>query len=584
MESPVSDEQLWSWVDRSAPELAAHLAAHPEDGPRVAELRACIAAADARMPPQIGSCRPTRRLGEGGMGVVFEAEQVMPRRRVAVKVLREAMLGDARAEARFRRESDALARLVHPSIASVYEAGVTDTGLPYLILELVDGEPLSAHISAGDLPFRRRLEVFLEIVRAVEFAHSQGVLHRDLKPSNVLLTRDGKAKIVDFGLAQIATGEVAASPPLTESGRLLGTLEYMSPEQARGNTAAVDTRSDVYALGVILYELLEGVRPLDVGTHSLPDAVRLVCEAEPKRLRVRGAMRLRDLQAIVDRAIAKEKDHRYATAKALADDVERYLDGRPVEVRRVGWFARTAARIRRRPARFMMITAAAALALWAAAMTAYRVGALGRISPNWYATASPFERIAWVGDQPIVDVGGKRYELASINGLDAAYVVGFCKQTAEHSWRKRISEDLLQVLNRLGSWSVFRADLGLRELDGGRIVTLSGVTMAPRLRQEIWRERVAWRGPGWRVVGGKAFQGDVDATRRLIRYGPLEGEALHRRIEAIRYVGTYDPYDFACEVLGRSPDATLSADVVDADTGVRHSIDPALRFVELRRR
>jgi len=289
------------------------------------------------------------------MGVVYEAQQRDPERRVALKVLRGGRLADEMQLRLFRREAQTLARLIHPNIASLYEAGRTNDGLNFFTMELVRGEPLDEYVlerMGGTHPspaqLRDRLRLFATICRAVAYAHQRGVVHRDLKPSNILVVADEKpegsstaslsgppvpiVKVLDFGLARIADTDVEATQ-LSRAGDIRGTLAYMSPEQARGDSRDVDLRSDVYSLGVTLYETITGRFPYDIRTTSLMDVLKTIIDQPPKPLQqaFQGGYRLDpDLWTICGKALEKDPDRRYASADALAEDIERYLANRPI--------------------------------------------------------------------------------------------------------------------------------------------------------------------------------------------------------------------------------------------------------------
>ncbi len=312
---------------------------------------------EVELGDRVGPYRLDRLLGQGGFGMVYLAEQLEGiRRRVALKLIKPGM--DSRQVlARFAHEQQALAALDHPHIARIYDAGMTPDGRPYFAMELVEGEPITRFCERHALSLRQRLELFCRVCDAVQHAHQHGIIHRDLKPSNILVTMvDGRPapKIIDFGVAKAMADDASPSRTMqTIEGQILGTPEYMSPEQAEHGAAAVDTRSDVYSLGVLLYELLTGERPIDAdtlragGTASLQRALR---EADPpvpstRVLRSRAtparhaprmdprdlARRLRgDLDWITMRAMDKDRERRYPSPRDLADDIERHIQGRPV--------------------------------------------------------------------------------------------------------------------------------------------------------------------------------------------------------------------------------------------------------------
>ncbi|MHC4990986.1 MAG: serine/threonine-protein kinase, partial [Planctomycetota bacterium] len=230
--------------------------------------------------------RIVRRLASGGMGVVYEAEQHHPARRVALKVIRVGMTS-ASALRRFDHEARVLGRLHHNGIAQIYEAGTIDTGYgpqPYFAMELVDGPPLLQYAAEAELDVGGRLRLFGRVCDAVQYAHQRGVIHRDLKPANILVADDGQPKVLDFGVARATDGDVQATTLHTAADDLLGTVPYMSPEQLSGDADEVDTRSDVYALGVTLYELLSGRLPHSVRRTPIAEAARIVRDEDPTSL------------------------------------------------------------------------------------------------------------------------------------------------------------------------------------------------------------------------------------------------------------------------------------------------------------
>ncbi len=287
-----------------------------------------------RTPDRIGHYTIIREIGRGGMGIVYEAEQQDPRRTVALKVVRGGVYVDEHKLKLFRREAQALARLRHPGIAAIHEAGRTEAGQHFFAMELAQGVPLNRYARNEELSLRRRLSLFARICNAVNYAHQRGVIHRDLKPSNILVDADGIPKILDFGLAKITDSDIAATTIVTEVGKIQGTLAYMSPEQARGDPSEIDLRSDIYSLGVILYELLTERLPYSVHRTMLPEAVRVICEEEPRRPSTMSRTLRGDVETIALKAIEKDPARRYQTAGQLAQDVGRYLGSQPILARR----------------------------------------------------------------------------------------------------------------------------------------------------------------------------------------------------------------------------------------------------------
>src|SRR5881409_1444381 len=317
------------------------------------------------LPVQIGTTigryKLLQQIGEGGFGVVFMAEQTEPvQRKVALKVIKAGM--DTReVNARFEAERQALALMDHPNIAQVLDGGATASGRPYFVMELVRGLPITAYCDQANLSTRERLELFIKVCRAVQHAHQKGVIHRDLKPSNVLVTlHDGEPvpKVIDFGVAKALGPKLTDKTLFTRFEQMLGTPAYMSPEQAALSGLDIDTRSDIYSLGVLLYELLTGVTPLDretLGQGALDEIRRMIRETDPPKPSTRlltlgerlaevarhrqaepaalGRLIRGDLDWITMKALEKDRRRRFETVNGLAADIERHLHDEPVVAR-----------------------------------------------------------------------------------------------------------------------------------------------------------------------------------------------------------------------------------------------------------
>jgi serine/threonine protein kinase/Flp pilus assembly protein TadD len=385
-------------------QLRALLKAHVEDG-RCCPEGGTAAPLVGQAPGAgqegrvIGPYKLIEAIGEGGMGTVFMAEQTEPiHRQVALKIIKPGM--DSRQVlARFEAERQALALMDHPNIARVLDAGTTEAGQPYFVMELIKGVPITRFCDERRLTPRERLDLCVPVCRAVQHAHQKGILHRDLKPSNVLVALyDGVPvpKVIDFGVAKAIREPLVARTLVTGFGAIIGTLEYMSPEQAELNQLDVDTRSDIYALGVLLYELLTGTTPIErdqIGHVARLEVLRWIREKEPPtpstRLRSSGELlaiaaargleprRLSglvrgEIDWIVMKCLEKDRDRRYATADALAGDIRRYLEGEPVEACPPSAYYRLRKLARKHRAPLMTLAACAVLLIGGSIATVWQ--------------------------------------------------------------------------------------------------------------------------------------------------------------------------------------------------------------------
>ncbi len=335
------------------PELrASHLAAlSPDDEPHRAAVEALLAANDSNdafletpaahlgspqdvlpPPPRLGPWSVEKEIGRGGMGAVYLVSRADAayEQRAALKLVRaDALTWDARR--RFVTERQILARLSHPHIAHLLDGGTSPDGRPFLVLEYVDGLPITEYADRRGISVEMRLRLFLEVAAAIAYAHRNLVVHSDIKPSNILVTADGSPKLLDFGIAKLLSADLAGDVTTTVAALRVLTPEYASPEQVRGEP--VTTLSDVYSLGVVLFELLTGQRPLRVTSGSLREIERIVGEEQPPLPSAVKPGLSRDLDAIVLMAIRKEPERRYVSVERLAEDVANHLDGRPVLAR-----------------------------------------------------------------------------------------------------------------------------------------------------------------------------------------------------------------------------------------------------------
>ncbi len=299
--------------------------------------RAQAIAAEANLGP-IAGYRLGDEIHRGGQGAVYRAEQLATRRTCAVKMLLRGRFASDRELVRFEREVEVVARMRHPSIVTLYESGVSRDDEPWFAMELVDGERLDVAVRARHASPREIAQLVKQVAEAVAYAHRRGVIHRDLKPGNILVDKDGVPRVLDFGLAradedgEAAGNQVSPSAGATRAGEFLGTFAYAAPEQLAGDPNAIDTRCDLYALGVVLYECLAGRKPFE-GARSIAELVEQKTHSAPERPSARNPAVDRDLDVIALRLLAADPARRYDTADALVEDLARYLDGRPILAR-----------------------------------------------------------------------------------------------------------------------------------------------------------------------------------------------------------------------------------------------------------
>ena len=451
------------------------------------------------LPQQIGSYRIRRIIAVGGMGTVYEAEQTHPHRTVALKVMkREYGLRGRRALRRFEYESEILANLHHPGIAQIYEAGTHDDGttsggggVPYFVMEYIpDARPITEYADEHKLSIRQRLELFTEVCDAVHHGHQKGIIHRDLTPGNILVGADdddtckaatsgrGLVKIIDFGIARATDSDIAITTMHTDVRELIGTLQYMSPEQCAGDSRDLDIRSDVYSLGVVLYELLCGQLPYDLSHTPIPQATRVIQEIDPPRPSTISKRLKGNLEAIVLKALEKDRAKRFQSTADLVRNIRNHLAGKPLDIRPPSRFALAIHWLAHHPiittsAACLTIAALSAASIWISVWwvglrpydieltpdgrEARLVSIAGATLHKWTTEAKRGIRFAELVDRP-PELGGGKLALIGFNQQrDNSFPGSLCafdlsQNLDEPMWRKRVHDaELLPELLEHGN-------------------------------------------------------------------------------------------------------------------------------------
>jgi tRNA A-37 threonylcarbamoyl transferase component Bud32/tetratricopeptide (TPR) repeat protein/TolB-like protein len=525
--------------------------------------------AGAAAPRHIGPYRVLREIGRGGMGVVYLARHQAYPKAVALKVVRPGIDSELLL-ARFRRERDILAAFEHPGIARLHDAGTAEDGTPYLAMEHVEGTALLEWADSRRLSTRARVELFLDVCAAVDYAHQRQILHRDLKPSNILVTADGKPKLLDFGVAKLLESDETVPGETTLTAAALMTPEYASPEQVRGEP--LGPPSDVYALGVVLYELLTGARPYRLANRSHREIERAVCETDPQKpsTMVTGPGLRGDLDAIVLKALRKDAAARYGSVGELAADLRRHLGGFPVRARRGTWRYRGAKFLRRHrgPVAATGLALAALLAgqelariqegrpaVWKFRLgggeTETGVEPVRSVAILAFTNLSGEARSAWISatlaemlrtelaaSNSLRVISGDRVaqalqelRLAPAGSLDAAALAGL---------RRRLGSDLVLLGSYLDSpapGGALRVDLRVLDCRDGRAVA----EMAQSGTSSSILELVSWAGLALRSRLGVTLSTEGEAGLRAWRPSSLqaasayaEGVAALRRFDYLR--------------------------------------------------
>jgi TolB-like protein/Tfp pilus assembly protein PilF len=411
-----------------------------------------------RIPMHFGDYELQEEIGRGGQGIVYRARQKSLNRTVALKIIVLGHWATARHLKRFRLEAEAAARLNHPSIVPIHEIGERD-GCCYFSMNLIEGGQLDEVVRREAISIRRAAELIAKLARTVHYAHEHGILHRDIKPGNVLLDIEGEPHLTDFGLARL----VETESTVTRTTEVLGTPSYMAPEQASGNNVALTSATDIYSLGAVLYHLLTGCPPFAGGTTY--ETVRLVLETEPRQPRLLNPKVNRDLSTICLKCLQKDPQRRYASALALAEDLERWLKHEPIQARRTGLFARGKKWVRRKPAIAAVITLSLALVatvgviVWKSDL--FRRPAAAGIAVLPFENLSNDREDASFADGVQDDLLTKLAKIADLKVISRTSVMGFRgkQNTREIGDELGVSHVLEGSVRKTGAWLHINAQL-----------------------------------------------------------------------------------------------------------------------------
>lgn len=477
----------------------------------LAQLDTDTAASEARTDPtpnvpladQLGPFRLLERLGHGGMGTVWLAEQQSPRRRVALKTIRPELLND-RLRERFAHEARFLAALNHPAIAQIHAAGSSPSPAgetPWLAMEFVEGEELLEAARQRGLDLPQKLALLIAITEGVQHAHTRGVMHRDLKPGNILIDRaTGAPKILDFGIARAIDSAGPVATRLTRIGEVVGTVQYMSPEQLAGHPEAIDLRSDVYALGVLGYELLAGSLPHAVEQLSLIEAIQTISEKPPKPLSAVRPELAGDVETVIMKALAAEPAARYQSAQALADDLANVLAHRPIRARPPGTWYLFGKFVRRNRA---LVGAAVVALLALVAATILSMLAADRARAARDEAQARAEELKAVNDFVTDMLTSADPEAGGGEALPLSQVLEGAERTlASFAGKPRTAGQVALLLGR--TW-------------GGLGDSTRALTLLAQAQQ--------WQRAGFGAESGEAFEADLAHAEELGRKGELEAAA-----------------------------------------------------------